>query len=98
MQDYGIYMVDTATPSQPEHQIIIRIDPQAKTDIVNRSAFEAGISLAMRQLQVVTNSHANGGAPAAPGGSAHRGVPLHPHSTRRAVPEGTFQSDLPMLQ
>ena len=79
MQDYGIYLVDTGGVSA--NQLVIRIDPQAKTDIGNRTTFEAGISLAMRQLQVVTNSHANGGAPTIPGGGGTPRRPLAPPFT-----------------
>jgi hypothetical protein len=73
LQDYGVYIVDTG--GIPPDQIVIRIDPQAAAEIASRASFEAGLSLALRKLQVVTNSHANGLAPNTPGGG---GAPRRP--------------------
>jgi hypothetical protein len=81
LQDYGLYIVDRA--GIPANKIVIRIDPQAATDIGNRTAFEAGINLAMRQLQVVTNSHTSGGAPTTPGGG---GTPRRPLASSFTAP------------
>lgn len=77
LQDYGVYIVDTGGVALDK--IVIRIDPQAADDIRNRGAFSSGLSRALRQLWVVSNSHANGYAPSVPGGG---GTP------RRDLPPG----------
>ncbi len=66
LQDYGLYVVDTG--GVPSNQIVIRIDPQAETDLRDRKAFEKDLSIALSQLWVVANSHASGRAPSTPGG------------------------------
>lgn len=79
LQDYGLYIVDTG--GVPSNRIVIRIDPQAAADIRNRDAFLAGLSRALRELYVVTNSHADGKAPAIPGGGGAPRRPLAPPFT-----------------
>ncbi|MDR7468302.1 MAG: hypothetical protein QN190_11035 [Armatimonadota bacterium] len=73
LQDYGVYIVDTG--GIRNDRIVIRIDPQAADEIRDRRAFASGLSLALRQLLVVANSHSGGKAPPVPGGG---GVPRRP--------------------
>jgi hypothetical protein len=78
MQDYGIYIRDTGGTGT---RLVIRIDPQAGTDIQNRSAFTSGIGTAMKYLKVVSNAHNNGGKPtwyADPNQGVGGGTPRRP--------------------
>jgi len=76
LQDYGVYIVDTGGVGLD--RLVIRIDPQAADDIRNRNTFRSGLSRALRQLWVVSNSHVNGYAPPVPGGGGTPRRPLAP--------------------
>ncbi len=75
MQDYGIYIVDTAGDSMHGRPVIgIKIDPQVyftgetpNAEHLN-GTLQVGVAIACRYLQVVTNSHNGGFAPAVLGG------------------------------
>jgi len=86
LQDYGVYLIDAI--GAPANKIVIRIDPQAADDIRNRPTFDAGLSIALRHLWLVANSHSNGGAPPTPGGGGKPRRPLAP-------PFGTINSGFP---
>jgi hypothetical protein len=73
LQHYGVYIIDAGNIGS--NNVVIRIDSQASGEIVSRSRFDSQIAIPMRYLQVVTNSHLNGYAPAVPGGG---GTPLSP--------------------
>ena len=75
MQDYGVYIIDQGNIGG---RLVVRIDPQAAGEIKRRDAFIAGLGIAVDALMVVTNSHANGRAPATPGGGGSRRRPLAP--------------------
>jgi hypothetical protein len=76
LQDYGVYIVDTGSIALDK--IVIRIDPQAAVDISNPDAFKSGLSIALKQLTVVSNSHDNGYAPSTPGGGGAPRRPMAP--------------------
>jgi hypothetical protein len=84
MQDYGIYLSDSGSTGS---KMLIRIDPQAGSDIRDRAAFLAGINIAFKQLNIVSNSHANGYRPAVPGGGGTLRRALAPAFVTASAPQ-----------
>ena len=62
LQRFGGYIVDTGDPGETG-RIVIRIDEEARDTVSNLSTFQSGLSIGLRQVQVVTNAHDQGQEP-----------------------------------